>query len=263
MGTGAIVMKPALLFALLLATNAGAQEIFEQLLGYKDSAGPRSLIVRVNYSEIEIVGTDRKDVLIKAWHKPEPAVSKDADARHLQIQAGPQLFTRLDGNVIRVEDVKNTKRIQLRIEVPREIRIVAWGSNAGPITIRDVSGLIEVENSNGGVVLDGISGSAIVSTSNASIVGSFRSVSPEFPMSFVTSNAVIDLTFPQSLSAKIQMETDSGDYYSDFKITQTRVTAPDQVPPGRGRFVGTIGGGGPLIRLQTDNNEIHLRSDTK
>ena len=256
---------PALLFALLLqlllATPVFAQETFEQLVAFKDAAGPRSLIVRVSYSEIEIVGTKRQDVAIRAWFEPQAAVSQSADTRHQRIQHSPQLFAHLDGNAVRIEDRKNTRFLHLRIEVPREIRIVAWGSNAGAITIRNVSGLIEVENSNAGVVLDGVSGSAIVSTSNASIVGSFHSVNPEYPMSFVTSNAVIDLTFPESFAGTVQMETDSGQYFSDFKIVQTRVVAADQAPPGRRSFVGTIGGGGgPLIRIQTDNNVIHLRS---
>ncbi len=239
----------------LAVSPVSAQQPDVRLYAFDDAALPQSIIVKVAYADIEIVGGERDDVSLQVM----PIVQTGDEAASRMAALTTFLVPSVDGNTMRIESPQNTQRVSLRLEVPRASAVEIWGSNGGPVVVRRVSGEISIENSNAGVTLDKVSGSAIVHTSNGTIVGEFISVTPGMPMSFATSNGVIDLAFPAALRADITLETDNAGFVSEFVIEPDGRGGLRPLPPDRRRATGRINGGGPLFRLQTDNAPITLR----
>lgn len=246
-----------LLATLLLVTVAPvrAQESNVNVYAFESDTQPPAVVVRVAYADIEIVGSARDDVAIATESLVQAESETEARMAALTTIVAPVIA----GNTIRLESPRNTHRVRLRLEVPNATSLEVWGSNGGRVVVRNVSGQITIENSNAGVTLEGVSGSAVVHASNGSIVGEFLSVTPDVPMSFATSNGVIDLTFPADLRADVVMETDNAGFTSDFVIEPADADRGRPLPPDRRRVTGRINAGGPLFRFQTENAAIVLR----
>ena len=178
---------------------------------------------------------------------------------------------RLDGLVIErqggrtsillVTAVKPGARIE--VVVPRLTDLQVEGSNGGPVTVRDVSGQLEIVNSNAAIVLERVSGTVLASTSNGPIEATLDSADPRLPMSFLTSNGRIEVVFPANLKATLRLESDTGPITSEFAL------APLDGEPitrsitrgGRRRtlMLGAVNGGGPQIDARTENAPIVIR----
>lgn len=236
---------------LAMAASPLAAEPAPRVYRFEQGAPPFELTVRVSYAMIEIDGTDREDVAL--WVESLKPEGEDL-ASVLTL-----LVPEIEGRSMRIERPENQDWIHVRLEVPRSLRLNVWGSNGGRVTIRKVDGPMSIENSNDGVTLEDVSGTAVVFTSNGSIEASFVRVTP-VPMSFVTSNGAIDLTVPADLSANVLLETDNAGFSSDFTIEPGTPFRDLPLPPKRRRATGSINGGGFLLRLQTENADIKLRS---
>jgi hypothetical protein len=180
--------------------------------------------------------------------------------------------TEIDGLVIEREPtrtrivlaaiVKPGARIEARVPSVTDLRVE--GSNGGPVTVRGVSGLLEVVNSNAAIVLRGVSGTVLASTSNGAIEGTVLSVAPGLPMSFLTSNGRVDVTLPAKVKAELRMESDTGPITTDFQLTPLGAEPLERriMRGGRLRTIrhGAVNGGGPRIDVRTENAPIVIRS---
>jgi hypothetical protein len=152
-------------------------------------------------------------------------------------------------------------RIEAR--VPTSMGLHVESSNGGPVTVRNVSGQLEILNANAGIVLDGVAGSVLASTSNGSIEARIQSVDPGLPLSFLTSNGAVDVTFPSDLKANVRLESDTGPLRTDFNLSSIGKQPIERriMRGGRLRTVkyGAVNGGGPEITLRTENAPITIR----
>ena len=251
----AAVVLCALAASVELSAPVQAQTSAPKTYAFEGSAQARHVTVRVSYADIEIVGSARDDVLLEV----ESLVAKSDDSTSQLAAITTLVVPVVVGGTMRFESPRNNQRVRLRLEVPGDVSVEVWGSNGGRVFVRDINGPISVENSNAGVTLDGVRGSAIVHASNGSIIGEFLEVAADLPMSFATSNGVIDLTFPADLRAEVLMETDNAGFTSDFVIEPSDGGVDMPLPPDRRRITGRINGGGPLFRLQSSNATILLR----
>ena len=96
-------------------------------------------------------------------------------------------------------------------------------------TVTGLSGHLDVVNSNAGVELRDVAGTATVSTSNGPIVARFVDVVGGAPMSFVTSNATIEVALPASVAADVHLETDNGELLSDFAVLARGAIAEERL----------------------------------
>ena len=157
--------------------------------------------------------------------------------------------------------VQSGARIEAR--VPASTNLHVEGSNGGAVIVRGVSGQLEIVNSNAGIVLDRVAGTVLASTSNGSIEAALQSVDPALPLSFLTSNGAIDVSFPADLKANVRMESDTGPTTTDFELVGIGAQAVERriLRGGRLRTIkyGAVNGGGPEITLRTENAPITIR----
>ncbi len=181
---------------------------------------------------------------------------------------------------IHVEDIEGradlkTSNGPLRIESLNGA-LTAHTSN-GSVTAENVSGALTLRTSNGPIRAERVSAGIEASTSNGSITVHFddkAAVSPA-PLKFETSNGRIDVTMPappkseiraqtsnssitlrlpSNTAAKIRAETSHGEVRSDFLAGGAEAEHHGR----RQTLEESIGGGGPLIDLHTNNGSIRL-----
>ena len=140
----------------------------------------------------------------------------------------------------------------------------------GPIEAQDIEGGVEAHSSNGHIRLEHVHGAVEATTSNSSIRavlenldGSVRLQSSNGPIDLTlpagaqsavrahTSNNGITLHLPGEVNARLSADTSNGSITSDFEMRM------------RGEFSkhhleGTLGTGGPLIDLSTNNGSIRI-----
>jgi hypothetical protein len=164
-------------------------------------------------------------------------------------------------NIILVVAVEPGARIEVRVPSATHLRVE--GSNGGPVTVRGVSGQLEIVNSNAGILLDRVGGTVLASTSNGAIDATLQTIDPALPMSFLTSNGRVELTFPPDLKANLRMESDTGPITTEFDLAQIGddLVQRKVLRGGRLRTImqGAVNGGGPEIAIRTENAPIVIR----
>jgi hypothetical protein len=156
--------------------------------------------------------------------------------------------------------------VDLEISVPRLTSVHAATVNGGDLTIKGVTGDHELSNVNGDISAMDVAGSAVVQTTNGDIRMSFAEIARDKAMSFSSFNGDIDVSFPASLAADLDIST-RGDILTDFDVGVTpRAPVVDQGGnAGRyrvslqGGVHGVVGGGGPEIQFRTFNGDVVIR----
>jgi Toastrack DUF4097 len=125
-----------------------------------------------------------------------------------------------------------------------------------------------VSNTNGGIVLNGVSGSVNAGTTNGNVRATMSGVAAQKEMAFTSLNGTVDVTLPPNTKANLRLRSDRGDVYSDFDVQLTPSSPTvQQDRGGDGRYrirrsrsiVGTINGGGPEFELRTFNSDVYVR----
>jgi hypothetical protein len=130
---------------------------------------------------------------------------------------------------------------------------VKASSGNGVVIVRGVEGPVSASTGNGRVYVTTSTGPVSASSGNGDIEVTMASVGIRDAMTFSTGNGSITLTMPENFKAEIDANQPGGSIYSDFPITVNSGRI------GQGRVRGTIGGGGPVVRLRTGNGQIELR----
>ena len=213
---------------------------------------------------------------------PRPHVSVRATTAAISITGGAAevaatLYdvrgTRIDGLVIEreagrtsillVAQVGPGARIEAQVPALTDLRVE--GSNGGLVTVRGVSGQLEIATSNAGIVLDRVGGTVLASTSNGSIEATLHSVDSSLPMSFLTSNGRIEVVFPADVKATLRMESDTGPITSEFELARVGGEPITHTITRGGRLrtimYGAVNGGGPQVDLRTENAPIVIRRE--
>ena len=125
----------------------------------------------------------------------------------------------------------------------------------GAILVTEVSGKQRIETTNGRIELARCAGSFDVSTTNGSIRAELLQVGPGRDQSFETTNGRISLVVPASLAAEIDAETTNGSITTDLPVTTKSFESNS--------LRGTVGGGGPRLRLRTTNGSVEIRTTAK
>jgi hypothetical protein len=169
--------------------------------------------------------------------------------------------------VLRASSEHDTTRVELarplsapghlEVTLPVGVTLRIEGDNGGPVRVEGVRGPVEISHSNGSVtVVDG-SGSAVIATSNGNIDARLTSVTADVPMSFITSNGNVDLTLPPDVRATVVVDR-SVAVESAFALSR----GPAADDPRSALVRLSINGGGPTIRVYTNNGSVRLHSLT-
>jgi hypothetical protein len=129
-------------------------------------------------------------------------------------------------------------------------------SSNGRIRVSDATGACEAETSNGSVTMhfrEAPDGPVRVNTSNGGVELSIAK-SPKDSVKLKTSNGSITLGLPADAAARLNAQTTHGSVTSEFDVATVQ-RSDDK----KRELEGTVGAGGPLIELTTNNGAIRIR----
>lgn len=259
---------------LFLFTGLGihAQDFEEITMDLSEPNKKGILKVKMNKGPITVKGTDRKDILIKYTslesHRKSKFKNHDDDSSETKgmvkiVAASMDLEISENDNTIKVISDDWNKGLVLEIEVPKEMDLKLKTYNEGGITVKDVSGALELTSYNGPIAATNISGSVIADTYNGKILATFDKVTPNEHMAFTNYNGGLDLTFPSDIAATFKISNKQGDVYTGFDMTMvkqpnTNVKGQRKIVIGKW-VVGQVNGGGAEITLENYNGNIYIR----
>ena len=231
---------------------------------------PATLKVQLLAGGISVKAYAGKEVIVEvkqALDEGSKERTEDGLKRIPNTSAG--LTVEEDDNVVTVGTGyrgMNTEK-QLTIQVPANTSVTLSTVNDGDIDVDGIKGEIEVNNTNGSVYLKNISGSAVAHALNGDLTANFLSVTPNKSMSFSSLNGKIDVTFPSSTKATLNLKSEQGEIYTDFDMVMEK-SVPKIETEGKGskrRVVmekgmrGTINGGGAEFLFKNFNGDIIIR----
>jgi DUF4097 and DUF4098 domain-containing protein YvlB len=180
-------------------------------------------------------------------------------------------------------------RVEYTVSIPRSLRLRAMTGNGditieragsdvtastgnGNIHIGETTGRVNVSTGNGDIQVDGATGSVSASTGigRVSVLTSRGSVSAntgtgdidvrvsrgpiDGDMRFVSGSGSIHVALPSDFNGRIDATSGTGTLRTDFEISVVGRLNAQHVR-------GTIGRGGPLIRMSTGSGTIELRKN--
>ena len=242
-----------------------------------DPGRPVFLKVGLLTGGITVKGYAGKEVVVEARTAPADEEERPEGKKSGTLKLIPNTSTGLT-----VEEEDNTvsvstglrgisRKVDLVIQVPTTCSMKLSTVNDGDIAVENVSGDLEINNTNGSITLKQIAGSAVAQTVNGEVLVVFTRVNPDKAMSFSSLNGDIDVTFPPSIKATVQLKSDQGEIYSDFDVQMQKTAARvDKNEGGKGKFrvtiekamQGTINGGGQEIQFNNFNGSIYIRRGT-
>lgn len=198
---------------------------------------------------VEVVGWDRSEVLVQARIQTSAPERGDAQAiaRNIRVETA--------GGVVRADGPSTDDRrhwsVSYRVFVPRRTDLAVDTRN-GPISVRDVSGRMDLQAHNGPLTLRNVGGQVRGRTHNgplrADLTGSRWNGGG---LDLETHNGPVQLSIPEGYSARLETGNVNGPVTVDFPVTM-------QGRLGR-RIETTLGRGGPTVRAVTTNGPVTVR----
>jgi DUF4097 and DUF4098 domain-containing protein YvlB len=146
---------------------------------------------------------------------------------------------------------KNDVNVKFNVKIPAGVQFVGRTVNGG-ITARGIEADAEAHTVNGGVEIEA-AGTARAETVNGGITAHFGRADWEGALRLKTVNGGIHVYLPASAAVDVKAGTVNGDIETDFPLTVKGKI-------GRRRLEGSIGGGGPLLEMETVNGGIELKA---
>ena len=154
--------------------------------------------------------------------------------------------------------------IALDIKVPVDMAIVVDSDN-GAIAIHNVAGDINIDVNNAAIELTRVSGNIEISSDN----GAIRLTSPSTGNLLLESdNGVINVSVDELAGDSYNIKTDNGmvnialsqEVGADLEVTveNGRVSADFPLERKGPTYTGSVGGGGPKIKVSTDNGMVNI-----
>jgi DUF4097 and DUF4098 domain-containing protein YvlB len=137
------------------------------------------------------------------------------------------------------------------VTVPRTFNTNVSNTN-GAISMSDVNGQLRVETTNGRIELSRCAGTVDAETTNGAIRAELLSITPGRDLNIETTNGRISLVVPATIAANIDAETTNGSITTDLPVTTKSFDSNS--------LRGSVGGGGPHLKLRTTNGSIEIRT---
>src|SRR5215510_2562073 len=152
--------------------------------------------------------------------------------------------------------------VEFTVLLPRTARLrVGTGNGAiaieragSEVSAATANGPVNVSTGNGRVFVRTARGGVGASTGNGDVDVSIGALPVEADMKFSTGSGSIRIALPSEFNGRIDATTGNGSLRSDFDIAVVGRLDAHHVR-------GTIGSGGPLLRLVTGNGVIELRKN--
>lgn len=146
-------------------------------------------------------------------------------------------------------------RVEFTVQVPPGV-VFAGRTVNGSVTASDLSGDVEARTVNGSIDLS-TAGHARAETVNGRIRAAIGSAEWQGEAAFKTVNGSVTVAVPDSIDAEVYLQTVNGSISTELPIAMT-----GQLTKRRRLVEGTLGHGGPELRMTTTNGSVRLRRRT-
>lgn len=252
------VSLPILLLALALAgcdmslgTLAG-RATDEWTRTYALTPGGEVRIANTN-GRIEVEATDGSSVEVRAERIARAAT--DEGARELLPRIGIKEEIAPDRISLQTERINGimigaSYEVRYHVRAPKTAAIDVTNTN-GAVVVDGVAGKVTARTTNGSVTTKNLSGAVEARTTNGSVNVDLASIKSA-PIALRTTNGSVTLHMPEDARADVRASwTNGGINVADVKI--------DVSERSRRRFEGRVNGGGAPVELQTTNGGIRIR----
>lgn len=265
----AIVIIAITLFAIQGVAQEKSIDLFSVPLSSPESPG--KLVIDQISGSIDVVGYEGREVVIKASFGSEEE-HDGGDSRRDGLKrvksSSLNISAEEKDNVVQVINEQWNRATNLNVKVPKDFSLKLSTVNEGNITVKGVSGEMEITNVNGEITLENVSGSATTDTVNGDVKVDFTSITQDANMAFSSLNGDLDITFPSNLKADVKAKTDMGDIYTDFDMQVSSNQPEVNKNNSSGTYKvkieqwvrGKINGGGPEMLFKTFNGDILIKS---
>jgi hypothetical protein len=209
---------------------------------------------------VAIRGWDRSDIQMRA------RVTVWDDSRDAAAQVAKQIQITTNGGLIRADGPRRDRdrrwfrdwdenrywSVAYELQVPRKADVRVDATNGG-IIVEDVRGRIDAHTVNGGIVLGDVNGDIRGETVNGGLRVELANEKWDGPgLDLKTVNGGVRLAVPSGFSGELDASTSNGGISVDFPITISGLIN------SRRQIRGTLGSGGPRIRLSAVNGGIAI-----
>ena len=228
---------------------------------------PIYLEISILSAYIEVVGEDRDDVQFD--------VSVENSGRRIVTPSGTKniegggyaLEVEEDDNRIELGMDWRANKVTVRARVPRQDDLALGTINDGEIVVRNVTGSLELSNTNGPITARGIRGSVIAESINEDIDISFDAIDSNNAMSMSSMNGDLVVHLPDKAGVELHLDNAEGEIYSDFEVDVQPSKPVIERKDRRGgvevrvesAIVANVNGGGTVLRMKTLNGNIEIK----
>jgi hypothetical protein len=212
-------------------------------------AGPLTVDAGRN-GGIRVDAWDRNEIHVLAVVTAQARGEEEARqlVSQVQVQAGSG---RVAATGPSTED-RQSWSVSYRVNVPRQNDLELNASNGG-ITINGVSGNIRFETTNGGVRLSDLAGDVRGATRNGGLnVALNGSMWDGTGLDVQTANGGVTLAIPEGYNAELTTRTVNGGFHFDYPLT-----LEGELSPRRG-ISTRLGAGGPPVNVRTTNGGLRI-----
>jgi DUF4097 and DUF4098 domain-containing protein YvlB len=237
----------ALFLSFVLLSVAASADVSETI----EKSFPLALDGSIDLSNVngsvDILAWDKAELAMTAVKKApnedqlkEIDVVTDASDKHISIETRypRKLFNNNKGSVA------------YTLHVPASCKVSKISCVNGGVSVKGVSGKIEIDTVNGSITQVGGSQSMRLHTVNGSIHASPSAPGKDASIGIDTVNGNVTLSLPEGTGAKIEAETINGHIRCGFPITLENSS--------KHRIEGTIGAGGAKIKVHTVNGNLTI-----
>jgi len=256
-------MKKLMLLSLIALggmTYAQAQEYKTKLANAKD----RKITIQIAASDFKIEGHNSDEVIIQASSGYEAPPERAKGLKPIYYTAvdnsGIGLAVTPENGGLKIEKATR-KGIKYTMRVPRKVAILFEQSNwqGSDLSISNMDGDLEIKTNNARIDLNNVTGPVVANTTSGEINITFSSLSQEKPTAISTISGAIDVTLPASSKANLQLQSISGEMYTDFDLGLKNSKDGLSKVGGGHSIEGTTNGGGVQMQLKTISSNIYIR----
>lgn len=157
--------------------------------------------------------------------------------------------------------------LEFTVKVPFGLDLRVSTVNNGHITVKDVYGVLKVNNVNGPIDIVNAKSTTEAHTVNGAVTVNYLKI-PAEASSYKTINGEVKVTYPASLSADLEFKSMNGQFYTDFpnaevmpgKVvkTQSKNNSGTIYKLSKNSDV-RIGSGGKIFKFETLNGDIYIK----
>ena len=251
------------------------KETIRKTLDFSNPVGMKSLNVDNVDGAIQVTGYDGTTVQVDVAKTVRARSKDDLDLAKKEVELkvsekNNRIEIYVDGPFRCQDGSRRSRRLFYRVNydfqimVPRNCDLDLRTINNGDIRVERVDAKYDIENVNGKIEMNEVAGSGRAHAVNGGVKIMF-SRNPSGDCSFGSLNGNIDVAVRPDFSADCWFKTFNGGAYTDFEIRPLPqpVAEPERrngmfVYKGNRFFGGRIGNGGPQIKFDAFNGNIHV-----